>query len=95
MRLEVRSDSPALLVLAENWFPAWKAEIDGVEVPILRANHSLRAVPVEAGLSEVVVFFDGGTFTGPLLLSLVSLFLALGVIFVRPRGGKGTTETAP
>ncbi|MBT8397448.1 MAG: hypothetical protein KJN92_10800, partial [Gemmatimonadetes bacterium] len=45
LRLEVESDAPALLLLAENWYPAWKAEVGGEEVPVLRANHSLRAVP--------------------------------------------------
>ena len=49
MRLQVDADKPALLVLAENWYPAWKARIGGSDVPVLRANHSLRAVAVPAG----------------------------------------------
>jgi hypothetical protein len=84
-RLEVRSDSRALLVLAENWYPAWKARVGGTEAPVLRANHSLRAVPVPSGQSEVEVFYDAGTLSGPLLLTLASLLLACGAIFVRPR----------
>ncbi len=56
-RLELRavSDRPALLVVADNWFPAWRATVDGAEAPVLRAYHTLRAVPVPAGESTVVM----------------------------------------
>ena len=90
LRLQVRSDSPALLILAENWYPAWKARVDGEEAPVLRANHSLRAVPVPSGESEVELYFDVGTFRGPLLVSLVSLALVLLALFLR--GGWGRKE---
>jgi hypothetical protein len=88
LRLQVRSESPALLTLAENWYPSWKAVVGGEEVPVLRANHSLRVVPVPAGESEVEVFFDAGTFLMPMILSLVSLFLVCGAVF-SPLGRKG------
>jgi hypothetical protein len=84
-RLRVRSGSPALLVLADNWYPAWKARVGGEDAPVLRANHTLRAIPVPSGESEVEVYFDGGTLRGPFLISLASLALVLGVVFVRPR----------
>jgi len=83
-RLRVRSDGPALLVLSENWYPAWRAEVDGMEVPVLRANHSLRALPVPPGEMEVEVYYDAGSLTGPLVLSLASLILVMGAIFLRP-----------
>ena len=79
MRLRVRADDTALLVLADNWFPAWKARVGGEEAPVLRANHTLRAVPVPAGTSEVEIWFDAGTLEGALFISLGSLLL-LGVL---------------
>jgi hypothetical protein len=85
MRLQVRAEKPALLVFAENWYPAWKARVGGTEASVLRANHSLRAVAVPAGQSEVEMYFDGGTLRVPLLISLVSLVLALLAIFGRRR----------
>ena len=88
MTLQVRADKPALLVFAENWYPAWKARVGGTDTPVLRANHSLRAVAVPAGENEVEMYFDAGTLRGPLLLSLLSLAGALGAIF--GRRGKGT-----
>jgi hypothetical protein len=94
LQLLVRSDSPALLVLAENWYPAWKAVVRGEEAPVLRANHSLRAVPVPSGESEVELFFDAGTLRGPFLISLVSLALVCGAVFVRPRRSPEEAEAA-
>ncbi len=48
--LRVFTDKSALLVLSEIWYPhGWKALIDGVETPILKTNHILRAVVVPAG----------------------------------------------
>jgi hypothetical protein len=37
------------VVLAEPWYPGWRAEIDGREVDVLRADVMLRAVAVESG----------------------------------------------
>jgi hypothetical protein len=79
MRLSVQADRDALLVLSDNWFPAWKARVNGEGAPVLRANHTLRAVPVPAGASEVEVYFDVGTLRGAFLVSLASL-VALGLL---------------
>ncbi len=37
------------LVLSDVWFPGWTCRVDGMEVPVYRANHAFRAVPVDAG----------------------------------------------
>ena len=47
--VQVTADAPALLLLSEVWDPGWKAAVDGVEAPVLLADHTLRAVPVPAG----------------------------------------------
>jgi len=92
LRLEVRTEAPALLVLADNWYPSWKARVGGEETPVLRANHSLRAVPVPSGQSEIEVFYDAGVLGGPLLVSFVSLLLVCGALFLRPKWGVGVGE---
>jgi hypothetical protein len=53
LRMRVTSDRTALLVVADNWFPAWHATVDGRPAPVLRAYHTLRAVPVPAGTHTV------------------------------------------
>ena len=73
MILEARTPAPALLVLSENWFPAWKASVNGEEAPVLRADHTLRAVPVPPGSHRVEMWFASGLIRGSLWVSLLSL----------------------
>lgn len=95
IRLRVTADRDALLVVSENWYPTWHATVDGAEAPVLRAYHTLQAVPVPAGTHEVVldVRIDGPVRTG--LLSSVGCALLLaglaGASRVRTRG-RGHSE---
>jgi hypothetical protein len=75
--LSVSTQRPALLVIADNWFPAWHATVDGEEAPVLRAYHTLRAVPVPAGEHEVVMRYRSIVVTASLWVSLV-LLVSLG-----------------
>jgi hypothetical protein len=88
MELAVESDQPALLVIADNWFPAWQASVNGQEVEVLRAYHTLRAVPVPAGASTVRMWYDSPLVSRSLVLSvlvLLGLALAVGVGLWRQR----------
>ncbi len=49
--VRVRSNGPALLHVSRTYHRSWQAEIDGVPVPVIRANHALMAVPL-AGSGE-------------------------------------------
>jgi hypothetical protein len=77
LRLAVTSDRDALLVLADNWFPAWHATVDGREVPVLRAYHALRAVPVPAGAHAVEMVYRSPTLARSLWISLAFSSLLL------------------
>lgn len=78
-RLEwtVQSETPALLVVADNWFPAWRATVDGVDAPVLRAYHTLRAVPVPAGTSSVVMSYESTLVGRAFVVSALVLTLLL------------------
>jgi hypothetical protein len=43
----------SLLVLADSWFPGWKATVDGREAPIHRVDYVIRGVSVPAGRHRV------------------------------------------
>jgi uncharacterized membrane protein YfhO len=36
-----------VLILTDTWYPGWRAYQDGRECPVLPADYSLRAVPIQ------------------------------------------------
>jgi hypothetical protein len=80
LRLSVTTERPALLVVADNWFPAWLATVDGEAAPVLRAYHTLRAVPVPAGTHTVEMRYRSGTVRRSLWVSLTLLVALTGLM---------------
>jgi hypothetical protein len=74
-RVELRTTStaPSLLVLSENHYPGWRAEVDGREVETLRVNYNLRGVELPAGEHEVRFTFRPKSALLGLLVSLAAL----------------------
>ena len=68
-----------ILVLSDTYYPGWRAFVDGVERPILRANHVFRAVEVAAGAREVVFLYEPNSFRYGLLVSVAAAGLWLGL----------------
>jgi len=77
--LRTQASRPALLVLADNFFPGWVATVNGEETPILRANHTFRGVWVGAGASEVVFEFRPTDFYAGFYVYLIGLGLLSGL----------------
>jgi hypothetical protein len=48
-RIVVQADGPGMLVVSEVYDPDWRAQVDGHEVPLVRADGVLRGVFLEAG----------------------------------------------
>ena len=70
--VEVDAKEKALLVLAEAWYPGWRAEIDGRVYDCVPANVWMRAVPVPAGRHQVRVYYHQNYLVPGLLISLAS-----------------------
>ncbi|HEY0549592.1 MAG TPA: hypothetical protein VGF13_08320 [Verrucomicrobiae bacterium] len=81
---DVRADAPALLVIAQSFYPAWRATVDGVNTSLHRANVAFQAVTVPAGQHHVRVFYSDSQFRSGLLISSASLLLC-AVIWIRSR----------
>ncbi|MFO7654719.1 MAG: hypothetical protein R6X25_12980 [Candidatus Krumholzibacteriia bacterium] len=71
--LAVDAPVPALLLLADMHAPGWRVLVDGVEVPLLRADLTLRAVALPAGPHEVRFEFADPSLAAGLSLSLLGL----------------------
>jgi hypothetical protein len=93
MVLEVEVSEPALLAVSQNWMPGWVARVGAEEWPVLRANHTLQAIPVPAGSHTLELAYEPPVVRSALWVSVVSLLLAgaaVGVGAARTlRAGRG------
>ena len=74
--IATHSDSPALLVLAENAYPGWEVRIDGERAESLTAYTSVRAVCVPAGEHTVEWIFRPWLYGLGAAVTLAALVLA-------------------
>jgi hypothetical protein len=95
VELLTENDGNALLIFSENWYPAWKAYIDGNKVELLRAYNTLRAVYVPAGKHKVEFKYQSDTlFYGKILFFIGFFLIVLSVSYEffssRKKTGKNT-----
>jgi hypothetical protein len=84
-RIAIAVSTPAAgtLVVAQSFYPGWRARVDDVPVDILRANYTALGVPVSAGEHRVVLAYDPATVrAGEVLLGL-GLLTVLGLVLPR------------
>jgi hypothetical protein len=75
--VDMEAKTNALLVLAEAWYPVWRAEIDGRAGACVPANIWMRVVPVPAGRHLVRLYFRQNYLLPGFLISLASVGLLL------------------
>jgi hypothetical protein len=81
---KIMASGPMLAVLSDRWYPGWRASINGVNVPILRANGVFRAVPVPPGVHDLEFQFVPGSMLLGAAISLAGL-LALTAAWLMAR----------
>jgi len=87
--VKTQSQAPKLLFLSDNYYPGWKAQVDGDETKILRANYTFRAVPLAQGEHEVRFYYDSNSFKLGLLISIFSLSGVCYLYFFRKKRTSG------
>lgn len=88
--LESSSQESGYLVIADVWYPEWRAYVDGKSVPVLRANYLFKAIPVANGEHEITVVYQPKTFYLGAALSLVAIIglMTLVVIWLQKSRSK-------
>lgn len=91
VELAVRTPVRGYLVLSDVYYPGWRAEVDGVEVEMLRADYLFRAVPLRPGEHTVRMVFSPWTWRAGLGVSAVTwLGLGLGAtVGIKNRARRG------
>ena len=79
IRLKVRSDRRGLLVMSEIFYPGWKAQVNGKDVPIWKMDGGLRGIVVPGGEGVVAVYYSPASFRAGGITSAAA-FLGLTVL---------------
>jgi len=91
--IDVDAPGPGFLFLGDNYFPGWRASVNGRTTPILRSWITFRAVEVPGGKSTVEFRYKPAFMGLPLLVSVLSCVAWL-ILFLRWRGGPGEPPAA-
>ena len=83
--ISTETATPSLLVLADNFYPGWRAEVDGDRTVIQRVNYNQRGVAVGAGKHVVTFVYAPRSVLLGLLVSGFSLVLLLWWMNSHPR----------
>ncbi|MBL7075460.1 YfhO family protein [candidate division KSB1 bacterium] len=71
---------PGFLFLSENYYPAWRAWVDGKETKIYRADYTFRAVYLDEGKHIVRFVFDSKPYMIGKWVSILTLIFIIGCI---------------
>jgi uncharacterized membrane protein YfhO len=85
---DVESNASAYLVVRDSHARGWRAAVDGVSAPVLRANGKHRAVAVPAGRHEVLLEYHPPGLRPGLALFALSVLLCAAAWMVAERPGR-------
>jgi Bacterial membrane protein YfhO len=80
--VRAQAQRPGLLVLGDNWFPGWKAEVDGRPAPIERVDYTYRGVRIGPGVHRVEFRYEPASWRIGWIVSVLSLAALAAVVLV-------------
>jgi len=91
VEIDVSMHRPGLLVLADTYYPGWRARVDGRTTHVYAVNYLCRGVAVPQGNHQVDFVYRPASFVVGAILSIAAGLLAAGLIATgrwRNRDGK-------
>lgn len=94
VEVKVSVDAPAdgLLCLQDEYYPGWKAKVDGHFVPVLRHDGIFRAVRLTTGRHTVSFQYLPASFLVGLYLALLTLCISISVLVINHKSTYGAEQ---
>jgi uncharacterized membrane protein YfhO len=77
LKVEVSTKSPGLLIVSEQYYPGWKAYVDGESTQIYAVDGILRGIFLEPGVHIVEFKYRPFSFLLGAVLSTISLVMTI------------------
>lgn len=87
VKVKVDTSGAGVLVLTDQYFPGWKARVDGAYVPITCVDYDFRGIPVSAGKHEVVFSYEPESFRRGLTIGWIG-FIVLACMSIAGAAGR-------
>lgn len=81
---DVEAVAPSLVVVAQTYYPNWRAFVDGRPAPILRANEAFQAVEIPAGRHHLHLAYVDSAFRIGAGISLAAFMVCLVGLLIPP-----------
>jgi hypothetical protein len=78
--LDGRESRPAYLLVSENWYPDWHAEVDAKPAAVLRGDNTLLSVVLPPGARDVRLYFASAAYARGQLVSALAMLIVLGLM---------------
>ncbi len=80
VRIQLTAPSACLAVIAESYYPFWRAEIDGQPAKVVRVSCGLMGVPVPAGTHTILLRYQPPrAYAVAAVVSIVAFLVGLGL----------------
>lgn len=75
--IRTKANAPQMLFLSDNYYPGWKAYVDGKETKIYRADYTFRSIYLSAGNHTAIFKYNPMSFKIGLVISVLSVIVIL------------------
>jgi hypothetical protein len=75
--LETEAKEASLIVIAQSFYPAWRAYVDGQRTRLWRANHAFQALEVPAGRHRISLAYEEPSLKAGALISLLTMLASV------------------
>ncbi len=96
LTIETEASGTSMVVIAQTYYPAWKAYVDGKKTALWRANYAFQALQVPPGRHRVELRYEDDSFRLGTILSGIGVVACAFVAFIgRPKSPRTGTNHAP